>query len=441
MVTGVDEPIYKRKQMHTVPRMLKRIFTIATGAVIGTCLALLISGRIFPGGEVSRSSDYVREVMQLVNQNYVEAKDVNYDKLTRSAIHGLVESLDPHSEFMEARDYGTLEEELSGNFGGIGVQVEMRKEKVLVITPMAGSPGDKAGVMRGDEIVGVDGKDFDPGVDLDDVVTRLRGKPGTKVTVDFFRPSTQKRLTLALVREVITTESIRDVKLLPDDIGYLQLTEFSDKTGEDFANAVNGLLDKGAQSLVIDMRNNPGGLLDAAFDVAEPFFKKGELIVYTQGRRAADREEYRARSSEEPLSLPVAILINAGSASAAEVVTGALKDTHRAVVVGERSFGKGSVQSLFKLRNGEGVRLTTARYYTPGGVSIHEKGITPHVEVVMTAEEDAKLRVQRARTDVSDAKEFKERFDFTPIQDRQLEAALEVLRGIRIFEQRGGKST
>ena len=160
------------------------------------------------------------------------------------------------------------------------------------------------------------------------------------------------------------------------------MSEFSEHTGEQFGKALEQLLQSGATSLVIDMRNNPGGLLDAAVEVAEPFFKKGELIVYTQGRKPSDREDYRAEADGTPVTLPLAVLINAGSASAAEVVTGALRDTGRAVVVGERSFGKGSVQSVFKLKNGEGLRLTTARYYTPSGVSIHEKGIAPQVEIV-----------------------------------------------------------
>ena len=182
--------------------------------------------------------------------------------------------------------------------------------------------------------------------------------------------------------------------MLPDDIGYIRLTEFSEHTGEQFGDAINRLLKQGISSLIIDLRDNPGGIIDSAVEVAEPFFRKGELIVYTQGRIPADREEYRAETEGQPLDLPVAVLINAGTASAAEIVTGALKDTGRAVVVGERSFGKGSVQSIFKLKNGEGLRLTTAKYYTPSGVSIHGHGITPQVEVVMTAEEDQNLRDQ-----------------------------------------------
>jgi carboxyl-terminal processing protease len=222
--------------------------------------------------------------------------------------------------------------------------------------------------------------------------------------------------------------------VLDDGIGYVQLTEFSDHTAEQFRQALESLLKQGIASLIIDLRNNPGGLLDSAVEVAEPFFRKNELIVYTKGRKPSDREEFRATSAGPPISIPLAVLINAGSASAAEIVTGALKDTGRAIIVGERSFGKGSVQSVFKLERGEGLRLTTARYYTPGGVSIHERGITPHVEVVMTPEEDTKLARQRGRPDLTDSKEIKERFGFEPVADRQLETAIAMLKGVRLFE-------
>jgi carboxyl-terminal processing protease len=227
---------------------------------------------------------------------------------------------------------------------------------------------------------------------------------------------------------------VRDVHVLGEGVGYIQVTEFSEHTGEQFVKALNGLVRQGVDSLVIDLRNNPGGLLDAAVEVAEPFFRKGELIVYTQGRKPADRDEYKAETAGEPVTLRIAVLINAGTASAAEVVTGALKDTRRAVVVGERSFGKGSVQSIFKLKNGEGLRLTTAHYYTPSGVTIHEKGITPQVEVVMTPAEDNKLARQRNRPDITDPAEMKERFGFDPVEDRQLQAALDVLKGVRLLD-------
>jgi carboxyl-terminal processing protease len=231
----------------------------------------------------------------------------------------------------------------------------------------------------------------------------------------------------------VKVESVRGARVLEGGIGYLQITEFSDQTAAQFDDALDGLFKQGITSLVIDLRNNPGGLLEAAVEVAEPFFRKGELIVYTQGRKPSDRDEYRAETDGAPLQLPVAVLINAGTASAAEIVTGALKDTGRAVIVGERSFGKGSVQSIFKLKHGEGLRLTTAHYYTPSGVPIHERGIAPQVEVVMTPEEDGKLSEQASRPDVADAAEFKRRYGFAPIEDRQLRAALDVLTSARLL--------
>jgi carboxyl-terminal processing protease len=423
--------------------MLKRILTLAAGVVLGLGLAvgaarLALAWGLFPNKELDRSSAYVREVLQLVNENYVDAKTAGYDQLAKSALHGMVESLDPHSDFLEAKDFNVLEEELSGDFSGIGVQVEMRQGRVVVIAPIAGSPGERAGIQRGDEIVSVDGKALGHGLSIDSVIERLRGKPHTRVVVSLFRPGAGRVIELALMREIIKLESVREVRMLEEHTGYLQISEFSDHTADEFDHALDQLLKAGIDSLIIDLRNNPGGLLDAAVDVAEPFFRKGELIVYTQGRKATDREDFRATSSDEPLTLPVAVLINAGSASAAEVVTGALKDTGRAVVVGERSFGKGSVQSIFKLKHGEGLRLTTARYFTPSGVSIHEKGITPQVEIVMTPEEDRQLRLQHLRPDVANPKEFKERFGFAPIEDRQLQAALDVLKGIRLLAERSG---
>ncbi len=427
--------------MTTVAAMFKRILTLISGVALGlaigvTALRMNASWTFWPNRDLSRASGYVKDVMKLVNEQYVEEKPVSYDQLARNALHGMIESLDPHSEFLEKKDHEEFEEDLSGEFGGVGIQVETRQNRIIVIAPLAGTPSERAGVQRGDEIVSIDGKPVDTGGNLDHVVSRLRGKPRTRVQVGFYRPATKQTLQFDLVREIIKIESVRGVRVLDDGIGYVQLTEFSDHTAEQFRRALEQLLRQGVHSLIIDLRNNPGGLLDAAVDVVEPFFRKKELIVYTKGRNPADREEFRAKIDGPNITLPLAVLINAGSASAAEIVTGALKDTGRAIVVGERSFGKGSVQSVFKLDNGEGLRLTTARYYTPGGATIHEQGITPHVEVVMTPEEDTKLARQRSRPDITDLAAFKERFGFEPIADRQLETAIAMLQGVRRFADR-----
>jgi carboxyl-terminal processing protease len=419
--------------------MFKRILMVAAGVVLG--MAISVAGlrvsaawNLFPSRDLSRSTTYVREVMRLVNENYVDEKAAAYESLAHKAIHGMVESLDPHSEFLESKDNAEFEEDLTGEFGGVGLQVEPRLGRVVVVAPLAGTPGERAGIHRGDEIVSIDGKPLESNASLDAVVNRLRGKPGTKVTVGLFRPADHENRSVTLVREIIRVDSVRGARIIGEDVGYVEITEFSEHTAEQFGKALEQLLKDGAESLIIDLRNNPGGLLDAAVEVTEPFFRHGELIVYTEGRKKADHAEYRAELTGDPLNLPIVVLINAGSASAAEIVTGALKDTGRAVIVGERSYGKGSVQSVFKLDNGEGLRLTTAKYFTPAGVSIHEKGITPHVEVVMTAEEDARLARQRSRSDVTDPKEFKRRFGFEPIPDRQLEVALDVLKARRALD-------
>ncbi|MEO7415217.1 MAG: S41 family peptidase [Opitutaceae bacterium] len=431
--------------MHTVETMFKRIFTLAAGLLLGvllsaTAVRVAVAWNLWPNRDLNRSTDYFREVLQMVHENYVEPKTSNYEQLSKTAIHGMVESLDPHSEFLEVKDNKELEEDLSGEFGGIGIQVETRANKVVVIAPIAGTPGERAGILRGDEIVSIDGKSVERDGTREDVVGRLRGPPKTKVAVGLFRPSTKAKIDLTLVRELIKVESVRDVHVIEGNTGYIQLTEFSEHTADQFKQALNNLLRQGIDSLIIDLRNNPGGLLDSAVEVAEPFFRKGELIVYTQGRKATDRDEYKAETLGEPFALPVALLINAGTASAAEVVTGALKDMGRAVVVGERSFGKGSVQSIFKLKNGEGMRLTTAHYYTPSGATIHERGISPHVEVVMSPEEDGKLARQRSRPDITNPKDFKDRFGFELVEDRQLQAALDVLKGVRLLNDRAGRT-
>jgi carboxyl-terminal processing protease len=419
--------------------MGKRILTLATGALLGVLLfpaglKLAVLWGLFPNRDLNHASGYLREVLQIVNENYVDPKASDYDALVHAALHGMVESLDPHSEFLEAKDDAALEEDLTGEFGGIGVEVEAHAGRVVVVGLVAGAPGDRAGIRRGDEITSIAGRPLAAAAGMDAVVDQLRGDPKTQVSLSLFRPESGRNFDVRLTRETIKENSVGDARVIDGDVGYVLLKDFSEHTGDQFVDAVNRLLKQNINSLVIDLRDNPGGLLDAAVEVCEPFFKKGELIVYTQGRKPSDREDYRADGQGDPLDLPVAVLINAGTASAAEIVTGALKDTGRAVIVGERSFGKGSVQDIFKTKNGEAVRLTTARYFTPSGVSIHQKGIAPQVEVVMTADEDFKLRQQREQPGLTDGKEFQGLFGFAPIADRQLQAAIDVLKGVDLLD-------
>jgi len=424
--------------------MYRRLVLIAAGMALGLLLAAGVSHlglgwSLFPNRDLNRSADYLREVLREVNESYVDGDKARLDDLVRSALHGMLEDLDPHSEFLEEKEFKSLNEEIRGDFGGIGIQVEVRDKKFVVISPIAGTPGERAGILRGDVIVSIEGAPIGLPMNMDDIVGLLRGQPGTRVSLRLHRPGTGKDIDLTITRERIRVNSVQAARLLDGGVGYIQLVEFSERTGDEFLDALESLLKQGAGSLVLDLRNNPGGLLDAAVYVAEPFFAKGELIVYTEGRRARDREEFRSENDGPVLDLPMAVLINAGSASAAEIVAGALQDAGKAVLVGERSFGKGSVQSIFKLRNGEGMRLTTARYFTPGGATIHGKGITPHVVVEMSPEDDEKLFIQKNRKDLEDPERFRERFGYEPVKDQQLEAALDALKGIRVLRSRGLK--
>ncbi len=413
--------------------MLKRIVIVVSAAALGFGLAQYAARSAapswWPDRERERNVKYFREVLQLVKENYVEEPKAGYDQLTRAALKGMLGELDPHSEFLSKEDFTTTEEELSNQFGGVGIQVEQRDGRISVISPIAGTPAERAGVRRGDQLVKVDGKALEAPT-LDKTVRLIRGQPDTEVTITMFRPSTGQELDFKLRRQRIQLESVRHERMLRDGIGYLQITQFSQRTGEEFARAVASLEKQGLRALVLDLRNNPGGLLDAAVEVCEEFFDRNELVVYTQGRSRESREEHHARGGHAPRRYPIAVLVNGGTASAAEIVAGALKDTRRAVVVGEKTFGKGSVQSVLALRDGEGLRLTTARYYTPGGLTIHEKGILPHVEIEMSADDEAKVRLQQSRADLTAPAEFADRFGFTPIEDVQLQAAEELLAGV-----------
>jgi carboxyl-terminal processing protease len=382
---------------------------------------------IFPNTELHRQVELFREVLQLTNRNYVDAERVGLRTLTESALEGMLSKLDPHTSFMPASQFDRMQSDARQEYGGIGVQVELREGKLTIIAPIRGSPGYRAGLARGDIILKVDGDSLE-GLGIDEMISRLRGRAGSQVVVQVMRPSTGETKTYELTRGRIETHSVFGTQILEPGIGYVAISNFYERTGAEFEEAIAQLERDGARALILDLRNNPGGLLTAAIEVAGIFIPRGELVVYTEGRNARSRQNLVSNNRAPPRTLPVAILMNSGSASASEIVAGALQDTGRAFVVGEKSFGKGLVQTLLPLRSGDGLRLTTSQYFTPKGRRIHGIGVIPDIEVVIPVEEEAQGRLWRSRRDTLSASEFEELYGFTPAEDRQLDAALERLR-------------
>jgi len=312
-----------------------------------------------------------------VRADYVDP--VKTTTLIDHALDGMLSGLDPHSGYMDAKQWHEMELETQGHFGGLGMTVTGEGGMLKVIAPIDGTPAARAGIKPGDLITSVDGKTVE-GLSLQEAVDRLRGPPSTAVTLTIKREGVAAPLSLSLTREIIHVEVVKSNR--DGDIGYVRLSVFNDETDRDLRAALAGLRKSGGRltGLVIDLRNNPGGLLDQAIAVADDFLNNGE-IVSTHGRLADDDHAWYARPGDLINGLPIVVLINDGSASASEIVAGALQDDHRAVLLGTRSFGKGSVQTLYPLDNDGAIRLTTARYYTPDGRSIQGEGIIPDVVV------------------------------------------------------------
>src|ERR1039457_2973513 len=349
----------------------------------------------------------------------------------------MVGKLDPHSEFMDAQEYQQLQNDTEGQFGGLGLNVMVRSNYVVVIAPMEGTPGFRAGILPGDMIVRVNGESME-NTPIDEVVKRLRGDPGTQVTVNIRRPATGAEKKLTLTRAIIQMDMVKDINgqkefpLGADGIGYIRITEFGSRTGDELEAALNKFKSQGMKALILDLRLNPGGLLDEAVEVCQKFLPRGQLVVSTEGRRSV--EKYFAKGGDELKGIPIVVLVNLGSASASEIVTGCLQDLHRAVILGEKTFGKGSVQSIFPLDNGWALKLTVAKYYTPSHRVIHEHGIEPDVVVPMTEEQEAALLLTRLPGGL-DSLDAAKRVRVEQIHDVQLERAEDLLNGILLYGQ------
>jgi carboxyl-terminal processing protease len=340
--------------------------------------------------------EQLARVLVQVENRYVDP--VDRDRLLLGAIKGMVAELDPHSEYFPPKEYGEFTSETTGKFGGVGIEVDGRGEYLTVISPIEGGPAEAAGVHPGDEIIAIDGQDA-KGISLEKSVRLMRGDPGTKIVLTIRRPSdNNKIIKLPLVRAEIRVPSV-NWEALPNGVAWLRIKQFQEKTHDELVDAigkVKGKLGGKISGVVLDMRRNPGGLVNQAVDVADEFLDKG-IIFSMRGQNGKTLEESRAGAGGALVNVPVAVLVDEASASAAELVAGALQDSKRAVIVGVQTFGKGSVQSIFELPGGAGLKLTTARYYTPSGRSIQAQGIEPDVIVEASRIADAKLNIQKEK--------------------------------------------
>src|ERR1043166_4936951 len=421
--------------------------------VYGVVLTALTVNLLFGGGmymtparaaekdNVYPSLELFSVVMERVRKDYVDGKDLKYQDLVYGALKGMLNTLDPHSEFMDAEKYRELQNDTQGSFGGLGMVIEIRDNFVTVVAPMEDTPGFKAGILKGDRILKIDGKSTER-MSVQDAVKILRGEPGTEVTITVLRPSSNKVKDYKLRRAVINVDMVKDINgkkefpLGENKIGYVRLTQFGEKTSDELEAALKTLRKQGMQALILDLRWNPGGLLEQAVDVCEKFLPKGQLVVSTEGRNAAQNSVRRAMGHGDELhNMYVVVLVNLGSASASEIVAGCLQDLNRAVLLGEKTFGKGSVQSILPLADGSALRLTTAKYYTPSHKVIHEQGISPDIVVPLTEQEEKDIALQRIPGGL-ESLDDKERERVAHAHDPQLDRAMDVLKGMMLYAQR-----
>jgi len=378
------------------------------------------------------------DALDKIHSEYVDGKNLTYRQLVYSALKGAVGRLDPHSEFLDADSYQELQDDTEGQFGGVGLMVGMKDGQMTVIAPMDDTPGARAGILSGDHIIKVEGQSVEK-MELPDVVKMLRGDPGSTVSLTIQRPSNGIIKTFILTRAVIQMEMVKDIngqKLFPLDenqIGYVRITQFGENTGNELESAIDTLKQEHMKGLILDLRWNPGGLLDQAVEVCQKFLPSGQLVVSTEGRHTLEKY-YAHGNGDELKDIPIVVLVNLGSASAAEIVTGCLQDLHRGVVLGEKTFGKGSVQTIFPLDDGSALKLTVAKYYTPSHKVIHEHGITPDVYVPLTDAEEAAILIKRTPGGVDSLPE-KDRAGVVASRDEQMDRAEDLLKGLILYDR------
>jgi len=423
------------------------VLALATGMTIGLASPGLAQSST-SSAETYRLLNLFGDVFEQVKSKYVE--DVDDKRLIEAAINGMLTSLDPHSSYLNMDNFEEMQVDTRGEFGGLGIEVTMEDGFVKVIAPIYDTPAEKAGLQPGDFITHIDGTAI-RGMTLNDAVEMMRGKVNTDIVLTIIRKGEQAPFDVTLTRAVIKIQSVRAEP--KDDIGYIRITKFNEQTASGLQRAIADMREEigpEIKGLVIDLRNNPGGLLDQAISVSDAFLDKGE-IVSTRPRDTENTERYNARSGDLSEGLPIVVLINDGSASASEIVAGALQDHRRAVIMGTRSFGKGSVQTILPMPGNVALRLTTARYYTPSGKSIQEVGIVPDIIVPQARVESIEADTRRSEASLSgalrnedegitdaeqDANSRRDEAEQLAIDDYQLSRALDMIRGISLFGPR-----
>ena len=373
--------------------------------------------------ELYSQVELLAQAITIIQAEYVE--EVEPKRLIYGALRGLVESLDRHSQFLDPDAYSEMQVETRGQFGGVGLEITLSKEGVLtVVAPIDDTPAALAGLRPNDKIMKIDGEST-RGITLHEAVNRLRGRPGTKVTVTVFREEENEILDLSMVRSTIQIQSVKEAPTPAPQIAYIRISEFQDNTPRDLDKVIEAMRQRKAEGLILDLRNNPGGLLDVAIEVAGRFLPEGKIVVSTRSRVKNQNQEFASQARNPSLDLPMVVLVNAGSASASEIVAGALRDHGRAILMGSKTFGKGSVQTVVPLRDGSAIRLTTSIYYTPSGQAIHGKGLEPDVTVTVEAQEVEK---EKERPPPGAAP--------PEVRDPVVLRAVDLLRGLKVYQQK-----
>jgi len=402
----------------------KPVIKVCVAAAVLAVLTLSLGGTsASKAADPSATYEHLKlftDVLAIIQNQYVEETESR--EVIYGAVRGMLRALDPHSSFLDPESYREMQVETSGSFGGLGIEITIRDDQLTVVAPIEGTPAWRAGIQPGDRIIKIEGlatKDMT----LPDAVKRMRGPRGSKVTITIMRESAKELQDFTIVREVIQVQSVRSQELEPG-YGYVRIRQFQERTARDLETSVEKFEKTGRLAgLILDLRNNPGGLLSAAVEVSEKFLGDGKLVVYTEGRVRNQNMRFVAHAKQAVTDVPLVVLVNQGSASASEIVAGAIQDHGRGVVLGQQTFGKGSVQTIIPLSDGSGLRLTTAKYFTPKGRSIHGKGIAPDIVIEPPKEPEG----AKPPTPPSEAEQLK--------RDVQLQRAIEILKASRILDK------